>query len=165
MEATLTEQKPSEEAPLAEAQQGPEQVRTADALKKRAVHPGITLPSGAVITVRIPNLFHLVKVGKMPNELIEAALAQQNAKELTKEIMVETWDYTEWVVPLTLVIPEVTTEDVAEMDPLDVEMLANFAARRIDLDAVGHQLGGLETQKSFRDFRDLTTLGEALGGQ
>jgi hypothetical protein len=39
---------------------------------------------------------------------------------------------------------------VADLDPMDISMLANFAARRIDIDAVGHQLGGLETQKAFR---------------
>ena len=38
------------------------------------------------------------------------------------------------------------------------EMLVGFAQRAIDIDAVGHQLGGLETVKSFRASRGIWPL-------
>ena len=46
----------------------------------------------------------------------------------------------------------------------DVQMIVQIALRQTDMDAVGHQLGGLETVESFRQFRDLdSSLTDLLG--
>lgn len=140
----------------------PESLGSAAALKKQAVHEGITLPSGAVVTIKLPNINKMIRAGELPNELVEAAIQSQGEEKITREMVEREWDFIEYIVPLTLVKPKVTAEDVAEIDPNDAAMIAAFAARRIDTDAVGHQLGGLETQASFRKARGLVSLDEAL---
>lgn len=139
------------------------------ALKKRRFHEGVTLPSGAVVTVTLPNLGKMIHANELPNDLLAAALKQyaptpdgENAPQLTEDDLKKDWEFVKWVVPLTLHEPKVKSEDVDDLDPMDITMIANFAARRIDIDAVGHQLGGLETQKSFRDHRGIFTFEEAL---
>lgn len=137
-------------------------------LLKRRVHEGVTLPSGAIVTIVLPNLGHMIKTETLPNDLIQAALKQhipvegEEQPKLTEEDLKKDWDFVEWVVPLTIQEPKITTADVADLDPRDITMVANFASRRTDLDAVGHQLGGLETQKSFRNLRGIFSLDEAL---
>lgn len=138
--------------------------KTADDLKKRAVHKDVTLPSGIKVDIRLPNLPQMIKSGTLPNELIDAAIEHQNSEKITKEILVETWEFTEFIVPLTLVTPEITKEDVKDLDINDLELLTAFAARRTDMDAIGHQLGGLETQEAFRKHRGIVDLDEALAG-
>lgn len=137
-------------------------------LKKRRFHEGVTLPSGAVVTIVLPNLGQMIHAGTLPNELVAAALKQQPQPDqdkqppLTEADLKQDWEFVEFVVPLTLHEPKIGPDEVIELDPMDITMLANFAARRIDIDAVGHQLGGLETQKSFRDHRGIFTFEEAL---
>jgi hypothetical protein len=167
--ATPTEEEvksPAEEAAelLSDEGRGPEKVKTADALKARAIHRDVVLPSGAIVDVRIPNLPQMVKSGKIPNELVDAAIKHQTAEAITREILEETWDFTRFIVPRTLVTPEITEDDVEGMDALDIELLVNMASRRADTDAVGRQLGGLDTQEKFRNFRDVLSLRAALGG-
>lgn len=148
--------------------EAPKKADSKTALLKRRVHEGVTLPSGAVVTVVLPNLGHMIKTDVLPNDLIQAALKQyvpvegEKPPQLTEDDLKKDWEFVEWVVPLTLHEPKIEAADVASMDPRDITMLANFASRRTDIDAVGHQLGGLETQKSFRNFRGLFTLDEAL---
>lgn len=135
-------------------------------LKARKVHKGITLPSGAVVDIQLPSLPQLVKSGTIPSDLLESALKQQTKKPgdtLTEDDLRETWDFTRFIVPKTVVKPSLTEDDVEDLAAADVEMIANFASRRIDMDAVGHQLGGLETQEAFRKFRDLDGLSSLLG--
>jgi hypothetical protein len=149
------------ETPVQTDERGPEKVTTVAALKKRAVHKDVTLPSGAVVDIKLPNLSQMIKANTLPNELVDAALRQQvqpgeNAKEpkpLTREDLEQDWDFVEFIVPLTLHTPKVKAEDVADLDPSDVTMIANFAARRTDIDAIGCQLGGLDTVASFRKHR------------
>ena len=136
------------------------------ALKKRAVHEGVTLPSGAYVTVRIPSIEQMVKAGSIPNHLIEAAVKVQRedpqTTEEAKKLIEETWEFTEFIIPEVLVEPKIEAEDVKDLDPRDIQMLADFAARRDDMDAVGHQLGGLETQKSFREHRGIPDFNEIV---
>lgn len=153
------------EAPLpSDEERGPKRARSAADLKARAIHRGVTLPSGAIVSVRLPNLSQMIKSGALPNDLVEAALKTQNTDQVTREMIEENWDYTEFILPKILVDPEITAEDVKDLDVLDVELLSNLAARRTDTDAIGRQLGGLDTQESFREFRDRESLREALGG-
>lgn len=56
---------------------GPEKVTSAAALKKRAVHKDVTLPSGAIVEIKLPNLSQMIKAQTLPNELVDAALRQQ----------------------------------------------------------------------------------------
>jgi hypothetical protein len=171
MNATATEQK----APTAD-DRGPKPVTTKEALKKRAIHEGVTLPSGSVVTVKLPNLYQLIAEDKLPNDLVDSALKQLNAKPerdeegnpvgpaITRELIAETWDFTKHIVPTMLPGIDLAEDELGEVDPRDVEWLIAAAARRTDLDAVGHQLGGLDTVKSFRELHGIFSIAEALEG-
>lgn len=138
---------------------------TKQAWKKSRVHEGITLPSGVQVDIEIPNLPKMLKSGQVPNGLVDAAIKTQGAKQITRELLEETWDFYRWLLPQMVVKPEgLTADDVDELPATDIEMLVSFASRQTDLDAVGHQLGGLETQSSFRDFRGLITTDPDLLG-
>lgn len=164
MTPTETQEKPAETPAEAVVTKPGPRPKTAADYKKLAVHE-VTLPSGAVVEIKLPSLPQMVKSGTIPNDLVDQAIQHEKAEELTRDILKETWAYTCFIVPHVLVTPEVTSEDVDNLvvPAEDTEMLVNFAARRTDIDAVGHQLGGLETQKSFRELRGLTSLAEALG--
>jgi len=125
--------------------------------KKARVHKDITLPSGTVVDIQIPNLPKMLKGGQIPNTLVDAAVKTQSATKVTRELIEETWEFYRWLVAETVVSPEVEPDDVGELPTADVEMIVSIATRQSDLDAVGHQLGGLETQRAFRDFRGLIT--------
>jgi hypothetical protein len=145
-------------------ERAPAVVKTAEDLKKRAVHRGVFLPSGAIVDIKIPNLALLIKSGTLPNDLVESALKTQQVDEVTREMIEENWKYTEFILPRMLIQPKITAEDVPDLDALDIELLTNLAARRTDTDAIGRQLGGLDTQEAFRAFREVESLREALGG-
>lgn len=132
------------------------------AWKKASVHEGVTLPSGTVVDINIPSLPKLIKAGQVPNHLIDIAIEQGSAEKITKEVLEQTWEFTQYIIPQMVVNPAITAEDVDDLPPLDLEMLISFASRVTDVDAVGHQLGGLETQSSFRDIRGLSAYNESL---
>lgn len=136
------------------------------AWKKAKVHEGVTLPSGTVVSITLPNLPRMIKAGELPNALLDQALgANAAAKEegkVTKEMLEQAWEYTEFIVPLTVVEPKIETTDVGDLPTQDLEMIAAFASRVRDMDAVGHQLGGLETVKAFRRVRGIYDLDEIL---
>lgn len=132
------------------------------AWKKASVHEGVTLPSGTVVDISIPSLPKLIKAGQVPNHLIDIAIEQGSADKITKEVLEQTWDFTQYIIPQMVVNPAVTPEDVNDLPPLDLEMLISFASRVTDVDAVGRQLGGLETQASFRGLRDLSSYDSSL---
>lgn len=139
--------------------------KTKTAWKKRRVHENVTLPSGQAVDLTIPNLQKMLKGNTIPNELVDAAIKSDSARKVTRELLTDTWDFQRWLLPQMVVKPEgITSEDVDELPVQDIEMLVSFASRNTDMDAVGHQLGGLETQNSFRDFRGLITTDEALLG-
>lgn len=137
---------------------------SASAWKKAKVHEGVTLPSGVVVDITIPNLAQLIASGQLPNHLTGPALRQQKVDEITPEVLKDTWEFVTYIVPKMLVKPTISEADVDDLPIEDVEMLAGFATRSNDLDAVGHHLGGLETHRSFRELRGLLTLDEALQG-
>lgn len=145
-------------------ERGPQRAKTVADLKARAIHKGVTLPSGAIVDIKLPNLSLMIKSGVLPNDLVEAALKTQNTQEVTRELIEENWTYTVFILPRVLVEPEITEEDVPDLDALDIELLSNLAARRTDTDAIGRQLGGLDTQEAFRKFREEQSLRETLGG-
>lgn len=140
----------------------PKKRTTAADWKKARVHEGVTLPSGFQVDIQLPNLAAMLKAGTIPNPLIASAIEHSEARKITPELLKETWEFTRWIIPKTVVHPEITEDDVDELPAEDVEMLAGFASRTNDIDAIGHQLGGLETFKSFRELRGLVSLDEAL---
>lgn len=127
--------------------------------KKAAVHEGVTLPSGAVVSIKLPNLSLMLKTGQIPNPLVEAAVEMQNATErdieITREMIEQQWDYYAFLVSKTVVEPAITQEEVQEIPAEDIEMLVEFATRQRDIDAVYRHIAGLDQLESFRKFRSL----------
>lgn len=129
---------------------------------KHAVHKDVTLPSGMVVDIKLPNLALMVKSGQIPNPLVDAALEFGGNREPSRDALETSWDFLAWIVPQTVVAPEITQEDIEKglVPSEDLDMLAGFIARATDLDAVGNHLGGLQTNATFRRFRNLLTTEE-----
>lgn len=123
--------------------------------KGHAVHEGITLPSGALVDIRIPNLPALVRAGQLPNHLVEvAAGVQSGTVKITAELFQQQEEFTNKLVALTVVNPKLTEEEVEEVVPYeDQEHIVRLATRQDDLDALGRHIGGLHKQEDFRNFR------------
>jgi hypothetical protein len=152
--------------------------------KGAAVH-SITLPSGAKVDIKLPDLAQMIKGGQIPNELLEVAqkvgsgqsigdaLASEEQKEadkekgVSKELIGQISEFHAFLVASTVVEPVVTKEEALTPGFLPAEDLAvivQFALRERDFDAVGHHLGGLETVPEFRQFRGLdTSVADILG--
>jgi len=139
------------------------QKTTKTSWKKAAVHE-ITLPSGTVVSIKLPNLSLMMKTGNIPNGLIDAAVAQQNAEQakVTKEMIESQWDFSAFLVAHTVVEPELTEEEVADIPAEDVEMIVEFATRQRDIDAAYNHIGGLDKMEAFRQFRGITSSIEDL---
>lgn len=135
---------------------------TKTAWKKNAVHEGITLPSGTIVSIKIPNLPAMLKAGQLPNDLIEVATKAATEGKVPDDLLEKVEEYNRFLVAATVVSPAITEDDVADLPPEDIEMLVSFATRQRDLDAVGHHLAGLETVDSFRRFRELDSRGSDL---
>lgn len=126
----------------------------------RRNHYGVTLPSGAVVDIRLPDLPAMAKAGDIPNELLEASVQLQKAIEdkdrsaLTTETLVNLEEFMEFLLPEMILQPKITAEDVQTKLPSeDKELLVQFAQRARDLDAVGRHLAGLEKLAEWRRFR------------
>jgi hypothetical protein len=126
--------------------------------KKAAVHE-ITLPSGTVISIKLPNLSLMMKTGNIPNGLIDAAVGAQDGSEakLTREMIESQWDFSAFLVAHTVVDPQLTEEEVAEIPAEDIEMIVEFATRQRDIDAAYKHIGGLDQMGSFRHFRGIAS--------
>lgn len=134
--------------------------------KKAKRHP-ITLPSGAVVEIEIPDLPNLVKAGSIPNELVDIAIGVANGQRVTKDDIIKQADFYNKLCALSVKNPEVTEADFEGPDALpfeDKEMLVEIATRQRDLDAVGHHIGGLEKVSDFRTFRGLPEQYPAVAG-
>lgn len=142
----------------------PTERKTKTGWKARKVHKDVRLPSGQLVDITLPNLSQLLKAGEIPNALVDAAIEFHSATEISREMLEESFDFLCWAIPRTVVSPEITSEDVrdGEIPAEDIDLLAAFVARTSDMDAVGHHLGGLETNQDFRRFRGIRTIDEAL---
>lgn len=131
--------------------------------KKNKRHT-VTLPSSTVVEIEIPDLPNLVKAGSIPNDLVDVAIDVANGKKVTREDVAKQADFYNKLAAMTVVAPEVSEEDFASSSiPFeDKEMLVQFASRQIDIDAVGHHLGGLEKSRDFRIFRGIFSSDEDL---
>lgn len=124
--------------------------------KKNRVHE-ITLPSGAEISIQVPNLSALSKSGKLPNGLVEIAIgaAAGESPEASPDLLEKQAELEAFIVAETVVKPAISVEDVEELPYEDVEMIVSIAMRDRDLDAVGKHIGGLDKVADFRRFRGL----------
>jgi hypothetical protein len=129
---------------------------TAASWKKSKRHP-ITLTSGVVVGIEIPNIPLLVKTGQLPNELVTEALGNIAKGKLTPEIISQQSEFYDKIVVLTVKEPEITEADVHELPFEDIELIVEIATRQRDLDATGAHVGGLNSNKEWRTFRGLTS--------
>jgi hypothetical protein len=125
------------------------------AWKARRKHD-VTLPSGAQVSIVIPNQAAMLKAGSIPNELLSIVLKQQDGDDkLTVEDIKAAAQFDRFLVTKTVVDPEVTEDDLDDLPAEDLTMLVEFATRRRDTDVLGHHLAGLETTEEFKTFREL----------
>src|SRR5688572_20448247 len=100
---------------------------------KKAKRHEVTLASGTVVEIELPNLPALIKGGEIPNTLLDVAIAQQKLDaEITPEQIKEQFVFYRFLVAKTVVSPEITEDDVEELPYEDVEMLVEFATRQRD---------------------------------
>jgi len=131
---------------------------TIAAWKKAAVHE-ITLASGVVVKIRIPNLPELVSAGEFPNHLVEVAIAVATgeSKVTPEEVKAQAEFYRE-LVSRTLVEPAVAPDDVKELPFEDIELISSIATRQRDVDALGEHIAGLDDNEQWRKFRGIDYL-------
>ena len=126
--------------------------------KKAKTHT-VTLISGAVIEMQIPDLPTLVKDNQIPNELIDVAIGiTKGDTEITRDDIVKQAEFFNKIVSIAVVAPKITETEIAEgVIPFeDKELIVELATRQRDLDAVGHHISGLEKVKDWQKFRGLT---------
>lgn len=122
---------------------------------KAKVHEGITLPSGAVVDIQIPNVTEMAKSGELPNSLLEVATKVATTQTIPDDYLGQLYDFQAFLVTKTVVKPEVTLEDVPNLPAEDVVVLVQFATRERDMDVLGHHLAGLEKIDEYRRFHGL----------
>ena len=144
--------------------------------KKNDAGPHLAvLPSGAVVKFRIPDSSALLKAGRIPEQLREAAIIFTSHPDGTDELMRELVitaalrgpgqdtlasvikagrDLTPHLIAEMLVSPEVTPEEISEglLPELDVRMLLEFAERLRKQDAEGNVLA-ITTLDEWASFR------------
>lgn len=136
------------------------------AWKKAGVHT-VTLPSGAVVNIRIPNLAQMAQAGELDNDLLQYAVPnlptdpdEEPTPEQKKENLTKLAAFHQWLVSKTLVDPALDPDEVKDTVPTpDLEVLVELASRRRDMDVVGHHIGGLEVSADFRKFRGIEPSG------
>lgn len=144
------------------------------AWKGRANHT-ITLPSGAVVVIRMPNLATLIRNDQLPEALRAAALrqafddletvepmgAEATTEEQRKKLLDERYKATKEMIDLQdglivemMVDPPLTLEEVQLIPAEDRDMLIEIAQRDRFVDALGVRLG-VAPLSAFREFREL----------
>jgi hypothetical protein len=148
-----------------EQDQQPKAVSLAAWKKQAEHHP--TLPSGATVGIRIPDLPRLIETGVIPNHLTDAALsvaAGGSDDAPTRELIVQQREFTDLLVLQTVVEPKLSEADLESIPYEDKEMIVQIATRQRDLDALGEHLAGLTTSEKFRRFRRLGEFNTPLEG-
>ncbi len=121
----------------------------------RATHDNVLLPSGEEVSIKVPDLPQMMKRGEIPNPLVKYVVkAEKNSADtLTEEKVIESTDYINWLISITVTDPEISPEEAEDVPAPDKELLVALATRQRDIDAAGRHLGGLETLEDFRRFR------------
>jgi hypothetical protein len=122
----------------------------------------VTLNSGTVVEIEIPDLPKLMQAGQIPNDLLDIAIDVASGRKITKEDIEAQGKFYNHLVPLTVISPKITVEDAEELPFEDKELIVEIATRQRDIDAVGHHIGGLEKTKAWRNFRGIYTSDEDL---
>lgn len=135
------------------------------AWKKSAVHQ-VTLESGTVVKIKLPDLPRLIESGAIPQSLMDVAVAAATGRQTKAdpERVKEIREFTDLVVLKTVVEPVLSPEDLIEIPTEDKEMIVEFANRTRVFDAEGHHLAGLEASEDFRRFHRLGEFDPALAG-
>jgi hypothetical protein len=128
-----------------------------DEWRGRAIHT-VTLPSGMVVKIRIPNLGQLLKGDAIPDRLRSVAISQvareldpsaaplfqpddQQSPEQKIKVITEVYELYEWLVTETVIEPAIGENDLDGLPEMDKQMLAQIAGRERDTDALGVTLG------------------------
>jgi hypothetical protein len=139
---------------------------TKGAWKKAAVHT-VTLESGFVVDIRLPDLPKMIEAGAIPQSLIDVAIdvaTNRKQERPSPEIVKQQREFTDLVVLKSVVSPEITAEDLSDIPFEDKEMIVEFATRQRIFDAEGHHLAGLEASEDFRRFHRIGEFDPALAG-
>lgn len=150
----------------------PQQASSKSDWKKRALHKGVTLPSGATVDIKLPDLTQLAQSGTLPAQLMDLVTKIITGKSASEAEGAEAPDATEiltriaelhsFLVAKTVVHPSITEDEVDDLPPEDVAVLVEFALRERDMDVLGRHLAGLEKIDDFRRFRQLPGVDEDL---
>lgn len=125
----------------------------------------ITLPSGAVVGIEVPDLPELIASETFPNELVDVAIqvsagGRGLSGETTREIIAQQPAFYKHVIQLMVKEPEVDDALYKKLPAEDKEMLVEIATRQRDLDAEYKHIGGLHTSERWKKFRGLEHLDE-----
>lgn len=127
------------------------------AWKKSGVHKGVVCPSGAVISVRLPNLAELAEADAIPNELVDIATAagQVEPDQVPDDALKKLAQLQRFIVSVAVVEPSITPEDVRELPTEDIAFIEQIAYRQRDVDALGNQIAGLDKLAKYATFREI----------
>jgi hypothetical protein len=114
----------------------------------------VMCPSGVEVDIVVPNLPALIKAGRVPNALLDAAIGAGPDTEISEEMVKQQADFYHFLVSETVVTPKVEPHEVSDLPYEDVEMLVSIALRQRDMDAAYRHIGGLDKVASFRTFRE-----------
>jgi hypothetical protein len=134
--------------------------------KKAAIHT-VTLESGMVVNIRLPDLPKLIEAGAIPQSLIDVAIdvaTNRRSERPNADVVKQQREFTDLVVLKTVVEPSITEEDLPDIPYEDKEMLVEFATRQRIFDAKGHHLSGLEADKDFRRFHRIGEFDPTMAG-
>jgi len=131
--------------------------RTLEGWKQHKRHE-VTLPSGYVIEMEIPNLPQMIKTGHIPNDLVKIATDVLEGKvKITPEIIAEHQDFYRKLILMSVKEPALSEDDLDDIPFEDQELIVAIATRQTDMDAEYRQLGGLHKSKTFRSVRGIFT--------
>ena len=134
--------------------------------KKAAIHT-VTLESGMVVKIKLPNLPKLIEAGAIPQSLIDVAIdvaTNRRTERPGPDVIQQQREFTDLVVLETVVEPAITKEDLDEIPYEDKEMLVEFATRQRIFDAKGHHLAGMQKDADFRRFHRLGEFDPTMAG-
>lgn len=141
-------------------------VESFDDWAEAAVHTPV-LPSGRRVKMKVLDLPTLIEAGEIPQHLMEAAAGVANADENFKPdvaFFAREREFTDRVCILSVVSPQLNEANVKRIPAEDRAMLAAWATRARDVDAIGDHIGGLSTSEKFRRFRELGEFKPTLEG-
>jgi hypothetical protein len=139
---------------------------TTKAAWKGAKDHEVTLESGTVVKIRLPDLPALIESGAIPQSLMDIAVGVATGKqqEPNPEAIRLQREFTDLVVLKTVVEPALEPADLADIPYEDKEMIVEFATRQRVFDALGHHFAGLENSEDFRRFHRLREFDPAMAG-